>query len=119
MAWKAVAERRAPDARVEQLRVDRRSASVHAGRAAGEDHRGGLRARWSRTEVFRGNDLRVDLGFPYPAGDELGVLRPEVDDEDSWPLHLLTVLAPPGTSPTSRAARWRHPPASRSNPPPA
>ena len=29
-----------------------------------------------------GDDLAVDVGFPDPPGDELGVLRAEVDDED-------------------------------------
>jgi hypothetical protein len=29
-----------------------------------------------------GDDLAVDVGLPDPPGDELGVLRAEVDDED-------------------------------------
>jgi hypothetical protein len=29
-----------------------------------------------------GHDLAVDVGLAYPPGDELGVLRAEVDDED-------------------------------------
>ena len=29
-----------------------------------------------------GNDLRVDVSFPDPPSDQLGVLGPEVDDQD-------------------------------------
>ena len=28
-------------------------------------------------------DLAVDVGLAHPAGDELGVLRAEVDDQDA------------------------------------
>ena len=28
-------------------------------------------------------DLTVDVGFPHPAGDQLGVLGAEVDDQDA------------------------------------
>ena len=35
-----------------------------------------------------GDDLGVDVGLTYPAGDELGVLGAEVDDEDCVELSL-------------------------------
>ncbi len=55
--------------------VDRR-------RAAGQDDR--LRAAGQHLGDRHGvrDDLGVDPGLADPAGDQLGVLRPEVDDED-------------------------------------
>jgi hypothetical protein len=38
-------------------------------------------------------DLAVDLGFAHPAGDELRVLRPEIEDQD-----LLVRATRPGNS---------------------
>jgi hypothetical protein len=28
-------------------------------------------------------DLTIDTGFPYAPGDELGILRTEIEDEDA------------------------------------
>ena len=65
----------------------RRARLVHARRAAGEDQRGGLAGeRLGDGRVLR-HDLGVDLRLPHPAGDQLGVLRPVVDDEDGGRLH--------------------------------
>ena len=77
----AHAEHRHPG--VEERVVDpRRARLVDRRRTAGEDDR--LRAlREHLRDRHRGrHDLGVDPGLADPAGDELGVLRPEVDDED-------------------------------------
>ena len=43
----------------------------------------GRRARDLPPAVRRVRDeLRIDTGLAHPAGDQLGVLAPEVDDED-------------------------------------
>jgi len=55
---------------------------------------------------------------PFCSGKPIvGVLRPEVDDEDSWRLHLLTVPGAAGHLADLPRRRWRHPPASRSTHP--
>ena len=71
-------------AEVVDRRVERRRAlDVDALRAAGQDQRRRLRGRRPRRRVMRfGHDLGVDAQLAHPAGDELGVLRAEVDDED-------------------------------------
>ena len=33
-------------------------------------------------QLVEGNDLTIDIGLPYAAGYELGVLRPEVEDQN-------------------------------------
>ena len=59
-----------------------RAVGVHAGRAAGQHD--GLRILG--LDLVDGRGVRDDLGehpgLPDPAGDQLGVLRAEVDDED-------------------------------------
>ena len=65
----------------------RRARLVHARRAAGEDQRGGLAGEDLLDGRVAGHDLGVDLRLPHPAGDQLGVLRPVVDDEDRGRLH--------------------------------
>ena len=42
----------------------------------------GARARISSTEIDGRDDLGVDVRLAHPAGDQSGVLGPEVDDED-------------------------------------
>ena len=42
----------------------------------------GRRAASSSAVIVCGHDLAVDVGLAHPPGDELGVLRPEVDDQD-------------------------------------
>ena len=45
------------------------------------------------------HDLGVDLGLPHPAGDQLGVLGAEVDDENRpGSCHATTLTAPPDRS---------------------
>ena len=59
----------------------RRAVGVHAGRAAGEDEplRRELADALGRDVVP--HDLAVDVLLAHPAGDELGVLRAEVEHE--------------------------------------
>ena len=57
------------------LGVDRR-------RAAGEDDGGGAGGEHVLRRHGVRDDLGVDAGFAHAAGDELGVLGAEVDDED-------------------------------------
>ncbi len=65
-------------------------AGIEAGRALDVDRLGPAAEDQPGRRPFRdlgrgdrvGDDLAVDVGFPDPAGDELGVLRAEVDDED-------------------------------------
>ena len=42
----------------------------------------GRRAATSAAVIRFGHDLREDLQLAHPAGDQLGVLGAEVDDED-------------------------------------
>ena len=58
-----------------QLGVDRLRAPRQ------DDPLGGARGQLGRGDVVA-DDLRVDPGFAYPAGDQLGVLGAEVDDQD-------------------------------------
>ena len=68
---------------VEQRGVDLRGAvGVDRGRAAGEDHRGRVLREHLGHRHGRRDDLAVDVRLAHAAGDELGVLRTEVDDED-------------------------------------
>ena len=64
-------------------RVDAgRALGVHAGRTAGQDDR----LRVAREHLGDGHRVRHDLGvdprLPHAPRDQLGVLGPEVDDED-------------------------------------
>ena len=78
----AVADAEGRYPRVEEARGDLRGAGrVDAGRAAGQDHGlGTARADLLRRDGVR-NDLGVDAALAHPAGDELRVLRAEVDDQ--------------------------------------
>src|SRR5687768_14666438 len=51
-------------------------------RAAGQDDGGRLALRDLGRRDPVGNDLAVDVELAHPAGDQLRVLRTEVDDED-------------------------------------
>ena len=83
---------------------DWRTVDVHGRRAAAEDHAG----RRPITQFRRGdgvrNDLGVDVRLAHTAGDQLGVLRAEVDDEDG----LLRPRSRDGQCPIPMPwARWR------------
>ena len=56
---------------------------VHRGGSAGEDQRLRVLGEHLRHRHVVGDDLGVDPGLADAAGDNLGVLRPEVDDEDA------------------------------------
>jgi hypothetical protein len=53
-----------------------------AGRPAGEDHRLGLQPLQRVLRPVEGHDLGVDALLAHPAGNELGHLAAEIDDED-------------------------------------
>ena len=95
-----VADAQHGDAQLEQPGVDLRAVGlVHAGRTARQDDARGL----PRSEVVgRGvvrDDLGVDVRLADPPGDQLRVLRPEVDDQDRmWLLHGPTVAVVRGSS---------------------
>jgi hypothetical protein len=57
---------------------------VHAAGTAAEDHAldGGVRAKSSG--LGEGMDLAIHVQLAHPAGDELGVLRTVVEDEDGF-----------------------------------
>ena len=106
----AVAHAEHGDAGREDVVVDAGGTlGVHAGRSAGQDDR--LRAAREHLGDRHGvrHDLGVDPRLTDAAGDELGVLRPEVDDEDQVVLCRLrhgsesiergSSAGPPGKSP--------------------
>ena len=80
----AVADAERRHAELVDLGVEQRGAlDVHAGRTAGQDQRRRVGVAGSRRAVIRlGHDLGEHLELAHPAGDELGVLRSEIDDED-------------------------------------
>ena len=79
----AVADAEDGDAELEDGRVHGRGAlGVDRGRAAGEDDPGRLAGADLVGADGAGHDLAVDVGLADAAGDQLGVLRPEVHDED-------------------------------------
>ncbi len=86
---RAVTDAEHRDAGVVHRRVDDgRALDVHRLGSTAEDHTGGLLGR----DLFRRDrvrhDLAVDVRLAYPTGDQLCVLRAEVDDEDGVELML-------------------------------
>ena len=78
----AVADAQHRDPQVQHGRVQGVGVlGVHRGRAARQDdaHRA-AGGHLGRRHLAR-HDLREDVGLAHPAGDETGVLRPEVDDQ--------------------------------------
>ena len=78
----AVADTEHRHAQVEQRRVElRRTLGVHAGRATGQHHR----QRIAGLDLVDRGGMRDHLGehprLAHPAGDQLGVLRAEIDDQ--------------------------------------
>ena len=68
---------------VEQaVRGGRRAVGVDRRGAAGQDDRLRLLGQHLRHRHRGGDDLGVDVALAYPAGDQLRVLRAEIDDED-------------------------------------
>ena len=79
----AVADAEDRDAEVVDRRVERRrTVDVHALRAAGEDQRRGSPGGDLGGRDAVGHDLGVHRQLADAAGDQLGVLGAEVDDED-------------------------------------
>ena len=77
---------------VEQRRVGARGAvGVDRRRAAGQDDRLRLAGQDLRDRRRVRHDLGVDVRLAHPAGDQLGVLRPVVDDEDEVRLHAASL----------------------------
>ena len=66
----------------DRLRRARAALVGHRGRAAGEDHRLGLRASAKAAlGVLERRDLAIDPGLAHPPGDQLGHLAAEIDDQ--------------------------------------
>ena len=61
-----------------------RTGSVDAGRAAGEDDAARLQLGDARGRQVVAHDLAEDVLFADAAGDELAVLRAEVEDQDAF-----------------------------------
>jgi len=59
----------------------RRAVLVHRGGPAGEDHRRRTAPQKLLDRSVVADDLGVDVRLAHAAGDQLGVLRAEVDDE--------------------------------------
>lgn len=79
----AVAHAEDGDAGVEEFAVEAGGAvGVDRGGAAGEDDRRRVLGEHLRYRHGARHDLAVDPGLADAAGDELGVLRAEVDDQD-------------------------------------
>ena len=79
----AVADAEHRDAELEDARVDRGSSLLvdRCGAPGEHEPRRTARAELHERDV-EGNDLRVDVALPHTAGDQLRVLRSEVQDED-------------------------------------
>ena len=61
----------------------RRSVAAAGGRA-GENDALGLHPREGSLGLSEGGDLGIDAGLAHAARDQLGHLRPEIDDEDRF-----------------------------------
>jgi len=61
---------------------------IRAGGAAGKDHPARLLGQECLLRHMEGQDLGVDFQFPEPAGDELGVLRAVVEDQNHKPMRM-------------------------------
>ena len=78
----AIADAEHGDARLEQLLVDARGAGLeHGGGAAREDDRLRILGQHLVDGHRMGHEFGIDVGLTDAAGDELGVLGAEVDDE--------------------------------------
>ena len=87
----AVADPEGGHAGVEQRGVDvGRTVGVDAGGTTGEDHRRRALGEHLGHGHRVGDDLAVDVRLAHAAGDELGVLRPEVHDEDGSRVRRIT-----------------------------
>ena len=79
----AVADSEEGHGQPEQLGLDRGGvAAVDARGSAGQDDAGGLEPRQPFHRSVERVDLAVDAGFTHAARDQLGVLRPEIQNDD-------------------------------------
>ena len=77
----AVADAEHGDAHLEKLRrVQRRSRLVNARRPARKDDSFRLELADCFQAYIEGMNLAINMGFPHPAGDQLGGLRTVVED---------------------------------------
>ena len=84
----AVADAEHRHAGLEERRVDLgRARLVHAGRTARQHDRRRVAGEHLGHRHRVRHDLGVDAGLPHPAGDQLGVLGTEVDDQDRTVSH--------------------------------
>ena len=95
----AIADAQHGQAEVEDFRVaPRRARLVDAGRPAGQDQPlGGQLANPFGRQVVPHN-FAVNLLLPHPPGDQLGVLRAEIQHQDllvGQPLHCLPFMGNP------------------------
>ncbi len=79
----AVADAEHGNAGIEDcLRRARRAFFVHRFRAAGEDHRLRLHLLEGGFGLLERHDFGIDALFPHPAGNQLGDLAAEIDDQN-------------------------------------
>ena len=79
----AVADAEDRELAVEQsLRGARAAFLGHAGGRAGEDDAARRKPFERRLGIVEGRDLAIDAGFAHAAGDKLGHLAAEIDDQD-------------------------------------
>ena len=64
------------------VRDARRPGVIHAGRPAGQDDAPGVEMRHGRRIRGGRDNLGINLQFPDAAGNQVGVLGAEVDDDD-------------------------------------
>src|SRR5581483_2040918 len=72
-----------------------RAVLVHARGAAAEDEPGGLAFAQLLPRSRARHELAVDVRLAHAARDQLAVLRAEIEDEDRFPAHGDSTLAPP------------------------
>ena len=81
----AVTDAEDGNAELKDGRVDGRGVFfVDAGRAAGEDDAGGLQFAHALGRDVVPDDLAEDVLLAHPAGDQLTVLRAEIEDENTF-----------------------------------
>src|SRR5262249_32495770 len=101
------------NAEIENRRIAlRRVGGIDAGRAAREDQAGRLHLRHARGRQVVTHELAEDILFAPPPGDQLAVLRAEVEDQDAFILRrrrhgMLSVRAPSVKTNTLAVSRSR------------
>ena len=85
----AVADAQDGDAKIKESGVAMRGARrVNAGGSAGEDQALGMQFSDAGRRQVVAHDLAEDVLLAHPPGDQLGVLRAEVEDEDTFTFGL-------------------------------